>query len=63
MDWKSYMQNNEFTEASLANIIRDLENVNGRGFDIYHSEAHRGIIITERGAGLSVANAKVRIDY
>ncbi|MFJ8247254.1 hypothetical protein [Peribacillus asahii] len=63
MNIADYFENGRITDNSLARIIADLYPPNGRKFDIYHSETHRGIIITEFGAGLSVETSAVRLSY
>jgi hypothetical protein len=58
-----YLENGEMTDSSLLRLLEDLSKANGRPFDLYHSEEHRAIIITEQGVGLSKKTAVVRITY
>jgi len=58
-----HMQDGKVTDKSLILIQHDMHQKHGRGFDIYHSEAHRGIILTERGAGLSLHSSVLNIKY
>lgn len=63
MNIEQYLENGIFTDNSLANLQRELHDINGRGFDVYHCEIYRGVIVTEKDAGLSISTSSVRISY